>query len=186
MNIEFFFSFSIFFSVFCSSNSSTHNNNNNSDGNSSCSVHRHFTQQVTTTMVESESDRLLRLGLEIVGSRPVVSSAHLIQKNLSCFRSAFGVGPDTVAQILNDLSQHEIEEEPDAVWLLIALNWIRVYNTCRFLVLRWWLRLLLLLTLAGRILKWSNCSRMTLKLEWAPRSNPSSCGTRVKSIKLFP
>jgi hypothetical protein len=26
-------------------------------------------------------------------------------------------------------NQHEIEEEPDAVWLLIALNWIPVYNT---------------------------------------------------------
>jgi hypothetical protein len=34
-----------------------------------------------------------------------------------------------VAQILNELSQHEIEEEPDAVWLLIVLNWIHVYNT---------------------------------------------------------
>ena len=34
---------------------------------------------------------------------------------------------------MNDLSQHEIEEEPDAVWLLIALNWIREYNMEEFM-----------------------------------------------------
>jgi hypothetical protein len=79
-------------------------------------------------MVESESDRLLHLGLEIVGYKTRHIQCTRYKKNLSRFRSAFGVGLDTVAQILNDLSQHEIEEEPDAVWLLIALNWIRVYN----------------------------------------------------------
>ena len=80
-------------------------------------------------MVESESDCLLRLGLEIVGFKTGRIQRTRYKKYLSRFRSSFGVGPDTMAQILNDLSQHEIEEEPDAVWLLIALNWIRVYNT---------------------------------------------------------
>jgi hypothetical protein len=72
-------------------------------------------------MVESESDCLLRLGLEIVGFKTHRIQRTCYKKNLSRFQSAFGVGPDTVAQIFNDLlSQHEIEEEPDAVWLLIA------------------------------------------------------------------
>lgn len=93
----------------------------------------HSTQQATTTMVESQSDRLLRLSLELVGFKTSRIERTRYKKNLSRFRRAFGVGPETVAQILNDLSQHEVEEEPDAVWLLIALNWIRVYNTEEFM-----------------------------------------------------
>ena len=84
-------------------------------------------------MVESQSDHLLRLSLELVGFKTSRIERTRYKKNLSRFRRAFGVGPETVAQILNDLSQHEVEEEPDAVWLLIALNWIRVYNTEEFM-----------------------------------------------------
>ena len=56
-------------------------------------------------MVELESDHLLGLGLEIVGFKTCRIRRTHYKKN-----------------------QHEIEEEPDAVWLLFALNWIRVYN----------------------------------------------------------
>ena len=84
-------------------------------------------------MVELQSNHLLRLGLEIVGFKARRIQRTRYKKKLSRFRSAFGVGADTVAQILNDLSQHEIKEDPDAVWLLIALNWIRVYNTEEFM-----------------------------------------------------
>ena len=38
-----------------------------------------------------------------------------------------------MTQILNGKYQHEIREGPDAVWLLIALNWIRAYNTEEFM-----------------------------------------------------
>ena len=80
-----------------------------------------------------ESDRLLRLGLELAGFNQRRIQRTRYKKNLSRFRSAYGVGPETVAQILNDLSSHGIEEEPDPVWLLIALNWMRVYNTEEFM-----------------------------------------------------
>jgi hypothetical protein len=66
-------------------------------------------------MVESESDCLLPLGLEIVGFKTRRIQRTHYKKNLSRFRSAFGVGPDAVAQILNDLSQHEVKEETDVV-----------------------------------------------------------------------
>jgi hypothetical protein len=85
-------------------------------------------------MVEApSSNRLLCLGLELAGFKPRRIQRTRYKKNLSRFRSAYGVGPETVKQILNDLSLHGTEDEPDPVWLLIALNWMRMYNTEEFM-----------------------------------------------------
>jgi hypothetical protein len=87
----------------------------------------------SATMVVATSDHLLHLGLELVGFKTRHIQRTRYTKNLSRFRSAYGVGPETVAHILHDLSHHGIEEEPDTIWLLIALNWMRVYNTEEFM-----------------------------------------------------
>ena len=83
-------------------------------------------------MVDAPFD-LLCLGLELVGFKTRRIKRTRYKKNLSRFCSAFGVGPETVRDLLNDIAQHGIKDEPDAVWLLIALNWMRVYNTEEFM-----------------------------------------------------
>lgn len=98
--------------------------------NSTHQVARQAASASTTTVVDSprSAGEPLRLGLELVGFEARRARRARHERGLSRFRSARGVGPETVEQLLSGASHRGVAEEPDPVWLFIALSWVRVCN----------------------------------------------------------
>ena len=70
-------------------------------------------------------------GLQLVGFNEKRIKRTRYKKTLSRFRAHFGSSPASVAQIIHELSSLGIVEECKihSVWLLVALNWMRLYRT---------------------------------------------------------
>ena len=80
-------------------------------------------------------DQMLQLGLQVVGfplSRQNVSR----QLNERRFRSFFGVGPGTVVEVINKI-EDRIDGEVNKTKLLMALNWLKLYDPEGVLAARW-------------------------------------------------
>ena len=74
----------------------------------------------------------LNLGLEIVGFCPGRQNICLKTK-LECFRTHFGVSPETLQAIFIDMQTTKITTacipKPDAFYFLMAFHWLKIYPT---------------------------------------------------------
>lgn len=76
-----------------------------------------------------DNNGVLSFGLSIVGSDP--SKNWNAAAKIESFRSLYGIQPETVIDILNDLQRMNNENritKPNVVMFFVTLHWLRVYD----------------------------------------------------------
>ena len=89
----------------------------------------HNSKKKTTMENNDEINDVLSYGLSIAGRDP--SKKWNAAAKIESFRSLYGLQPETVIDILNDLQMMNNENRitrPNSFWFFVTLHWLRVYD----------------------------------------------------------
>jgi hypothetical protein len=93
-------------------------------------------QQQQQQQPDRSVEGILSMALDLVGFGPTRQVTSMDLK-LRRFRSHFGVGPETVKEMFEKLNEEHRGFDVDLKGLLMALNWLKLYDPEEVLAARW-------------------------------------------------